>query len=986
MDKPVQPSTQPNFPQLETEVLVGWKEKKIFEKTLKATKKGKRFVFFEGPPTANGKPGIHHVLARAFKDVIPRFKTMQGFYVERKAGWDTHGLPVELGVEKALGLKAKKEIEAYGIEKFNEKCKTSVWEYKEEWEKLTERIGFWLDLEHPYITYDKDYIESLWWILKQIWDKELLYQGHKVVPHCPRCGTALSSHEVAQGYQLVKDTSVYVKFRLVDEQDTYVLAWTTTPWTLPGNVALAVGSEIVYVQVKIGNEHFVLAKDRLEILEGEYAVEKEFPGSELVGKSYQPLFDFLDLGKITGKKAYYITNADFVTTEDGTGVVHTAVMYGEDDYKLGEKIGLPKHHTVGEDGKFTDEVGSFAGMFVKDKKTEKLIIEYLQDHNELLRSEIFEHDYPFCWRCDSPLLYYAKNSWFIKMSALRDQLVANNETINWVPENIKEGRFGDWLRDVKDWAISRERYWGTPLPIWQCIECKLFTCIGSFDDLEKRSTKPLGKNFDPHRPFVDDIVLACESCGKDMHRVKELCDVWFDSGSMPFAQWHYPFENKERIDDGISFPANYISEAIDQTRGWFYTLLAISTLLGKEAPFQNVICLGHILDSKGKKMSKHIGNVIDPWSVIDQHGVDALRFHFFTMSQPGEPKLFDSKGVGDVVRKNFLILWNVVSFWEMAGGTLSVPDNRAERGGSTTKNVPASQSTNVLDTWIEMRTNQLVKTVTESLETYQVTDAGRFISDYINDLSTWYVRRSRDRMKTEGDDRDQALSMLQHALLTVTKLLAPLTPFFAESLYTKLGGKLESVHLETWPDQTDRSFDETELRIMSMVRQAAEAGHAAREEAGIKVRQPLPQLVLLNSETATKNFSQFAEILQDELNVKEVHVKPTLPTGKDWVQKSVGSVSIALENLITDELLYEGWVRELIRAVNDVRKQAKLTQQDRVPVFVHAESETVQGVFVQNKETIAHEVRASQLNFDLPETRTAEKTFSLDGSSVTVAV
>ncbi len=1190
MENPPKLSSQPNFPQLEEDVLARWKEQKIFEKTLEATKNGKHFVFFEGPPTANGKPGIHHVLARAFKDVIPRFKTMQGFFVERKAGWDTHGLPVELSVEKKLGLKSKKEIEEYGIAKFNEECRASVWQYKEEWEKLTKRIGFWLDLEHPYITYDKNYIESVWWILKQIWDKDLLYQGHKVVPHCPRCGTALSSHEVAQGYETVKDTSVYVKFKLEPNKqignwtttdNTYILAWTTTPWTLPGNVALAVGSNIEYKILQLGKEFLILAKEAYERLYEEHptwfqpfpagiltqdstSLTSEYvPGEKLIGLRFKPLFDFLDLGKITGKKAYYITDADFVTTQDGTGVVHTAVMYGEDDYALGEKIGLPKHHTVGEDGTFTSEVGPFAGMFVKDNNTEKAINDYLQEHGELFKEEQYEHEYPFCWRCHSPLLYYAKNSWFIKMSSLRQQLNDNNQQINWVPDNIKEGRFGEWLKDVKDWAISRERYWGTPLPIWQCTACKHQECIGSFGELAKRapsknrylftrhghSTKnidgtiniepansrqypltkkgeqqiktlaqslagtkvdaiytssfyrakqsaeilakstgsvvkedsrlneyQLGKQFegmnssavmdkhfprhsdqfrnkypesetlydlwirvrsllvelentyegktfvlvthgdplmiaqwacafqpesllpeieqtgypqvgkvidvhfpaamfqpdgtfDPHRPFVDDIVLQCESCGSNMHRIKELCDVWFDSGSMPFSQWHYPIENAQRIDSGSSYPADYISEAIDQTRGWFYTLLAVSTLLDKGTPFKNVICLGHILDAQGKKMSKHLGNVVDPWSVIDQHGADALRFHFFTMSQPGEPKLFDVKGVADVVRKNFLILWNVVSFWEL------VSETKERSQGEFT----IAENAHVLDQWIWERLNVLISDVTQHLDTYHITEAGRELASFIDELSTWYVRRSRERLKSENGEA--ARGLLQYVLLTVSKLLAPLTPFFAESVYNRVGGSLESVHLESWP--TVHQLAGNLVEAMRKVRSLVEAGHALREQAKIRVRQPLGQFVM----TGTTLEPGLAKILQEELNVKEVIAAKILPTGRDWIRQELSPESgVALDTTITDELRYEGWVRELIRAVNDVRKQAKLTPQDRVPIFVFAESETVKGVFQHNAEAITKEVRASKLSFELPEHRTAEKTFLLDGGSVTVAI
>ncbi|MBN1983749.1 MAG: isoleucine--tRNA ligase, partial [Chitinivibrionales bacterium] len=643
--------TRPDFPAMEEEILRFWEQENIFKKTLEKTKDGKSFVFFEGPPTANGKPGIHHVLARAYKDIILRYKTMQGFFVERKAGWDTHGLPVELQVEKELKISGKPDIEKYGIAQFNEKCEQSVWKYKKEWEELTKRIGFWLDLDSPYVTYENEYIESLWWIIRQIWDKDLLYKGHKVVPHCPRCGTALSSHEVAQGYKSVEENSVFIKFKVVGEKDTSILSWTTTPWTLPGNVALAVGEAIEYVKIKVGKEMYICAKAVVERLFEKYKEIETFTGADLIGMKYEQLFDIPALQSETSHQVY---TADFVNTDEGTGVVHTAVMYGEDDYQLGEKVGLPKHHTVDENGTFTDEVPGLAGKFVKDKEVEKAIISDLQDRGLLLKEEMYTHDYPFCWRCDTPLLYYAKDSWFIRMSSLKEQLIKNNEEINWVPGYIKHGRFGEWLNELKDWAFSRERYWGTPLPIWESEDGDRI-CIGSREELKQLAKDPskVIKDFDLHRPFVDDIVLMKD--GKEYRRVKEVIDVWFDSGAMPFAQWHYPFENKERIDKGVSFPAAFISEAIDQTRGWFYTLLAVSTLLDKGAPYKNIICLGHILDNKGQKMSKSRGNVVDPFEMIGKYGADTVRWHLFTMNQPGDSKLFDEKHLGDVLRKNWMI-------------------------------------------------------------------------------------------------------------------------------------------------------------------------------------------------------------------------------------------------------------------------------------------------------------------------------------------
>lgn len=952
----------PNFPKLEEEVLVRWKKLDIFEKTLQKTKKGKRFVFYDGPPTANGQPHIGHVETRAFKDIIPRFKTMQGYFVERKAGWDTQGLPVELEVEKALGISGKKDIEKYGVEKFNAEAKKSVWKYKVVWEKMSERVGFWLDFDHPYITYSNEYIESLWWIFSKIWEQKLLEQDFKVVPYCPRCETALSSHEVAQGYQSVKEPSVYVKFELVDEPGTFVLAWTTTPWTLPGNVALAVGEKIMYAKTapNAKGERYIVAVDRMGVLKGEDILagvsengntpipQETFPGSKLVGKKYKPLFDFLNLEKESGKKAYYIAPADFVSTEDGTGVVHTAVMYGEDDFLLGKKLDLPTIHTVDLTGRFNELVKPWKGLEVKDAKgeTQKKVTEYLREKGLLYKIEEYEHDYPFCWRCKHPLLYYAKNSWFIRMSKLREQLIANNETINWFPDHIKEGRFGEWLREVKDWAISRERYWGTPLPIWECSECKHQECLGSFADLEKKLGKKLPKDFDPHRPFVDALTYSCSNCKKgSMQRVSEVADAWFDSGSMPFAQWHYPFENEERIVNSESYPADYISEAIDQTRGWFYTLLAVATLLQKakvvkEPPFKNVIVLGHLNDAKGRKLSKSLGNYIDPMEIIDEVGADAVRFYMYTANAPWEPKNFDTKLVADIVRKNFLILWNVITFWELASS------------GSGNKS-PNSERENVMDCWIVALRNQLVTDVTKNLESYDVTNAARKLSDFINDLSTWYVRRSRAQLKNSGVSR----KVLQETLLVLCELMAPFTPFLADAVYTRIGGKKASVHLEDWPTTT--SYDEKVLNFMKTTRQIVELGHALREQAKVKVRQPLGQLAV----KGVVVLPEFFAILQDELNVKEVVPTTTLPTHKEWISSDPNeALAAALDITITDELLYEGWGREIIRALNDLRKKAKLTPSDTTSVLYDTEDTVLVWLMEQYKDTIMHEARATSLN------------------------
>jgi isoleucyl-tRNA synthetase len=1098
----------PKFPELEEAILKEWEEKKIFEKTLvKPAPKG-NFVFFEGPPTANGKPGIHHVLARAFKDLIPRFKTMRGFRVERKAGWDTHGLPVELEVEKQLGLKNKKEIEAYGVEKFNEKCRESVWKYLDEWVRMTKRMGFWLDLEHPYVTYRNEYVESLWWIVSEIAKKNLLYKGHKIVPYCARCGTALSSHELAQGYKSVTEPSVYVRFKAKGEPDAFFLAWTTTPWTLPSNTALAVGPDIAYVKAKKlapsgaeGNgATYILAKDRLGVL-GEAEIIAEVKGSDLVGMEYEPLYAFLPLSK----PAHRVVAGDFVSTADGSGIVHIA-PYGEDDMDVIKKHDFPVLMSVGLDGAFIAEVKPWAGKFVKD--ADPGIIEDLEARGLLLKKEDYTHDYPFCWRCGTPLIYYAKDSWFIAMSRLRDQLVAGNAKIRWEPEHIREGRFGEWLRGIKDWAISRDRYWGTPLPIWEC-ECGKTRVVGSlaemdahrfrknrffvvrhgqatsnmngfisswpeknddvkltdegrvkvletaaalkkegvdlivssdlnrarqtaellkevtgaelaYDerlreidvgeyngrtveeyealfpndaadkidkaapggesltdvrarvvaavlDLDRRhqgrtialvshgdpiwaletaltgewSAEALVKKgedrypetgafrelrvpnrpfdhkgaLDVHKPFIDAVTLEC-ACGKEMRRVPEVVDVWFDSGAMPFAQWHYPFENKGKIDPSTSlgmtkaeaYPADYIAEAIDQTRGWFYTLLAVSTLLGREPAYKNVICLGHLLDAKGQKMSKSKGNVVDPWKMFEKYGADAVRFHLYTVNQPGEAKRFDEKEVDGVVKKLFLILWNVLSFWKMYAAPPVTP---AKAGGQSVAHV--------LDRWVLAELSRVTKSVTDSLEKYDVVTAGRAIADFVNDLSTWYLRRSRDRFKTEGGDKEAAVATLGHCLLTVSKLLAPFAPFVADALHKELSGGKESVHLEDWPT-SDSSPSENLLLQMKRVRQAASLGLEGRAKAGINVRQALSGLVV-KSEWPFEPW--MLEILADELNVKEASY-----------EKGAAGLEIDLDATLTPELKREGAARELTRQANALRKEAGLTIQDRIMLLV----------------------------------------------------
>jgi len=1103
----------------EEEILKFWGENKIFEKSLNKPDTKGEFVFYEGPPTANGKPGIHHLEARAFKDIIPRYKTMQGYHVRRKGGWDTHGLPVELQVEKQLGLKSKKEIEKYGIAEFNKKCKESVWEYVDLWEKFTDRIGYWVDLKDPYITYKNEYIESLWNILKTVNDKKLLYKDYKVVPWCPRCGTALSSHELAQGYQDVKDLSVTVKFKIKSGKfkDKFLLAWTTTPWTLPGNVALAIGEKIKYKIIEEGEEGFILADENGDIF-----------GKDLVGAEYEPLYPFMN-NFFEGRdpesfaKAYKVYTAPFVNTEDGTGIVHTAVMYGQDDFVLGTKANLPKYHLVNEDGTFKEEMGFLAGRFVKDEETAVEIIKDLANRDLLFKKEKYEHSYPHCWRCKTPLIYYARDSWYIRMSELRDKLVKENENINWEPAHIKEGRFGEWLKDVKDWAISRERFWGTPLPVWQ-KENGDFEIIGSIDDLKKHTKKsgnkyfamrhgeagnnietvyhsdasnranteltergkeqvktsigkfktnvdliisspyersrqtaaivcehlgyPLDKvvyddriyewragtkyngkskeefrqyydydyihdlqndlgdgesfasvikrvgefiydieseyqnknifivahsgvmralNFitnnttisetekgepftipenasigeikfipfphnenyelDLHKPYIDEVELVDEK-GNKMTRVKEVMDVWFDSGAMPFAQ-----DGLSNIDK-IKYPADFISEAIDQTRGWFYTLHAIGILMGKGRAYKNVICLGHILDAEGKKMSKSLGNIVDPWLMIDKYGVDALRLWMYSVNQPGDSKNFDERTVDEVVKKVFNTLSNVLSFY------LLYADKNTE---------PKSEGKNVLDRWIVSRLNQVLKDGTRHLEDYKVFEASRLTRDFINDFSTWYLRRSRDRFKSEDvEDKKATLSTTLFVLKELSKYMAPFIPFFAEDLYGKVrsDNDPESVHLSDWPKAGE--IDEQVLEDMEEVRRIVSLALEKRNAASIKVRQPLSELRIKNHELRGKE--EYLNLIKDEVNVKEVVADETIEG------------EVELDTNITEELKMEGDVREFVRAVQALRKEKGLVATDAVTLKVETD-EKGKGFLEANAEQIKKPTNTSEIIF-----------------------
>ncbi|MCD6402592.1 isoleucine--tRNA ligase, partial [bacterium] len=890
-----------NLPKIEKEILNFWEEKKIFEKSLEKTKEGKRFVFFEGPPYANGLPGIHHLLARAFKDIVLRYKTMRGFFVERRAGWDTHGLPTEIAAEKNLGIKDKKGIEEIGIEKFIKECKKDIFTYKKEWEEFTRRIGFWIDLENPYVTCNNEYIESLWWILKQVWKAGLLYQDYRVVPYCPRCGTSLASHEVAQGYKTVKENSIYVKFKIKGEENSYFLVWTTTPWTLPANVALAVNPDFVYAKIKKENECLILAKERLSIIDENYEIVNEFKGEDLVKKEYEPLFEFEKLDK----EAYYVIRADFVSLDEGTGIVHIAPAFGEEDMEVGKENNLPIILNVDKSGKFTEEVKDWQGVFVKD--ADPKICQNLKERGLLYKEELYKHEYPFCWRCKTPLLYYVKNSWFIKMSALRKKLLENNEKINWVPDYIKEGRFGEWLKEIKDWNLSRERYWGAPLPIWECEKCGKKLCIGSLKELKEKSEKEIN-NLELHRPFVDKVILNCD-CGGKMKRVSEVIDCWFDSGSMPFAQWHYPFENKERIDKGESFPADFICEGMDQTRGWFYTLLAVSTLLEKGTSYKNVICTGLVLDEKGQKMSKSKGNVVFPKEVTERFGADCARFYFYTINQVGETKKFSFKDAESLYRKFFDTLWNSFLFFD----TYSESDFQPKAN---------FQSENLLDLWIISKLEELNKKITENLDMFDVVSSARLLEKFVDDLSNWYIRRSRVRFQkpTNEKEREEASQTLYYVFFKLTKLLAPFTPFISEKIYQRLKKEEapESVHLCDWPKTNKEKIDSELEEKMGKLRELASLALAERKRLSIKVRQPLRKLKIKNEKL--KEEKDLLELLKEEVHVKEIVFDPKIKN------------EIELDTKITPELKEEGQVREVIRQIQTLRKSLGFLPKDKISI------------------------------------------------------
>jgi isoleucyl-tRNA synthetase len=1043
--KPVSPKL--DAPSLEEGVLKFWKKEKIFEKTVSTRQGGPEYVFYEGPPTANGKPGVHHVLARAFKDMFPRYKIMRGYHVSRRGGWDTHGLPVEIEVEKKHGFTNKQQIEAYGIDKFNAECRKSAFDYIQDWERLTDRVAFWVDLSTAYVTFTNDYIESVWSILRNFWDKDLLYQGFKVVPYCPRCGTPLSDHEVALGYDEASDPSVFIRLPLMDEPGTSLLVWTTTPWTLPANVAVAAGAEVDYVKVEHalpegGTEKLILAQALLEkVFRGEEVkVLETFKGKKLKGTKYKPLFTFLP----PEKPAHYVILGDFVTIEDGTGLVHIAPAFGADDMKVAMEYDLPVIMTVAPDGTFIPEVTPWRGVFVKDADPD--ITTDLRNRGLLYRDERYTHTYPFCWRCSTPLLYYAREAWYIRTSQFKERLVGLNQTIHWVPEHIKDGRFGNWLSNNIDWALSRERYWGTPLPVWECADCKHQHCIGSVAELSQLSGRDLTE-LDLHRPHVDSVYFPCQECGGKMTRVPELIDVWFDSGSMPYAQWHYPFENQEKFK--AQFPADYICEAVDQTRGWFYSLHAISTMLMDSVAYKNVICLGHIQDAEGRKMSKSLGNIVQPWDVINVHGADALRWYLYTATPPGNERRFSSDLVGEVTRSFTLTLWNVYSFFVTYANLDQWQPGNAQVAYSS------------LDKWLLSELNALVRNVTAAYEDYDVTGGTRPIEKFVEVLSTWYLRRSRRRFwKSESDtDKQAAYATLYTALVTLSKLLAPAMPFLADEMYQNLVCSFdpsapESVHLSSWPEEDAALVDEKLNHDMELVMRLASLGHAARAKANRKVRQPLAEAAFsvanVNERAAVRDYD---DLLMDELNVKKVrlldastealqHTVKPLPKqlGQKYgnkfpvIQKALlalnpeevaqafltegrlmvdidgqgleilpeevevkslaregfavaedGPYVAALVTELTPELFKEGLAREFVRRVQDFRKESGLEVADRIKLYLEA-SPTLKDALLHHKDYVTGETLTVALTFAAAPAKAKVISEAFDGETVVIGL
>ena len=1028
-----------NFVEREKETLKFWKDNQIFEKSVQLRQGAPAYTFFDGPPTANGKPHIGHVLTRAMKDIIPRYKTMRGYDVLRKAGWDTHGLPVELEVEKELGLDGKEQIEQYGVIPFIQKCKESVWKYKGEWEVMSDRMGFWADMDNPYITYDNDYIESEWWALKAIYEKGLLYKGHKIVPYCPRCGTALSSHEVAQGYKEVKETSATVRFRVPDEENTYFLAWTTTPWTLPSNVSLCVNPDVTYAYVRVdGKETLIMAKDLIgTVLEGhETEIVKEVLGKELEYKHYEPLFECTRKAA-GGKDAFYVMVDDYVTTTDGTGIVHNAPAFGEDDYRVCKKYDLPFVQMVDSKGEMCGGT-PWDGVFVK--KADPMVLKDLDERGLLFAAPRFEHSYPFCWRCDTPLIYYARSSWFIAMTKVKDRLIDYNRRINWIPETIKEGRMGNFLENVIDWGISRERYWGTPLPVWVCDKCGKIHVVGSRKELSELTG--CDENVELHKPYVDPLTWKCE-CGGTMRREPVVIDCWFDSGSMPFAQWHYPFENKDKFER--RYPANFISEAIDQTRGWFYTLSAIAACLFDSPAFLNCIVLGHVQDKEGRKMSKHIGNVVDPWVLLDNQGADAVRWYFYTSSMPWLPNRFSAEAVSESQRKYMGTFWNTYAFYILYADI----DNF-----DPTRHKLVRENLTPMDRWILSRLNTLMGRVEAYLDDLKMTEAGREMQDFMDDLSNWYVRRCRERYwgKDMTPDKEAAYMTLYTVLRTMALISAPFTPFMSETMYQNMVRTVdksapESIHLCDWPKK-DESFIDPELEAnMAAVLDIVVLGRSARNAANIKNRQPVASMYVQGKALP----DMYVSIIADELNVKEVRfvddassfisyrVKPQLKTlgprygkllpkinqylagegvgnavvaahnrGESYkfdidgteislaaedvlvsTEENAGFVtvtehdlSVVLDTNLTPELIEEGFVREIVSKVQTMRKEAGFEVTDHIVLSHHGNS-LIEGIFARHGAEIAADTLADSIKLG---SAGYVKDWEINGESVTLGV
>ena len=1044
-------STNLNFVEREKETLKFWNENDIFKKSMENRKEGETYTFYDGPPTANGKPHIGHVLTRVIKDMIPRYKTMKGYMVPRKAGWDTHGLPVELEVEKLLGLNGKEQIEEYGMEPFICKCKESVWKYKGMWEDFSGTVGFWADMDDPYVTYDDNFIESEWWALKEIWNKNLLYKGFKIVPYCPRCGTPLSSQEVAQGYKTVKERSAIVRFKVADE-DAYFLAWTTTPWTLPSNVALCMNPDESYCKVKAADGYvYYMAEALLDKVLGKLANEEEgikayeilerYVGKDLEYKEYEPLFECAKtVADKQRKKGFFVTCDGYVTMSDGTGIVHIAPAFGEDDAKVGRAYDLPFVQFVDGKGELTEDT-PFGGLFVKNADPE--VLKNLDARNQLFDAPKFEHDYPHCWRCDTPLIYYARESWFIKMTAVKDDLIRNNNTVNWIPESIGKGRFGDWLENVQDWGISRNRYWGTPLNVWEC-ECGHQECIGGREELAARTGNPETAKVELHRPYIDEVTFACPDCGKQMHRVPEVIDCWFDSGAMPFAQHHYPFENKDIFEK--QFPAQFISEAVDQTRGWFYSLMAESTLLFNKAPYENVIVLGHVQDEKGQKMSKSKGNAVDPFEALETYGADAIRWYFYINSAPWLPNRFHGNAVQEGQRKFMGTLWNTYAFFVLYA---NIDEFDATKYTLDYDKLP------VMDKWLLSKLYSAVKAVDTNLENYRIPETARALQDFVDDMSNWYVRRSRDRFWAKGMEQDKinAYMTLYTALVTISKAAAPMVPYMTEDIYRNLVCTIdksapESIHLCDFPEIKEEWIDKDLEKTMEEVLDIVVLGRAARNAANIKNRQPIG-LMYVKAEDELSQF--YIDIIQDELNVKDVkftqdvrdftsyYFKPQLKTlgrrfGKQlnalkevlanlngnvamdeinetgkltitldgneeilekddllieaaqiegYVSQSDYGITVVLDTNLSEELIEEGFVREIISKVQTMRKEAGFEVMDKITVYVK-DNAKIEEIITRNSEQIMSDVLATEIVTG--NVAGYEKEWSLNGEKVVMAV